>query len=84
MGDNSSPPEGDSSEAQDEQREDVDVDAVEAEYDDRTAPCAPTGHSGLMAVDLGNLLGIAFLSFLIGVAAEFGKRVARDLAWSLY
>lgn len=81
MGDNSSPAEGDSSEAYDERREEIDVDAVEPDYADRTDPVVP---SGPLAMDGLEILGFVLFAILLGAATEFGQRVGRDLYRSYY
>lgn len=86
MGDDSSP-----TTDTEEQSDQIDVDSArvpeltaEAEHNDRSAHRPSIGHSGLLGVELGDLLGMAFLSFLLGAAVEFGKRVGRDLYRSHY
>lgn len=81
MGDDSSP-----TTDTEEQSDQIDVDAArvpkttaEAEHNDRSSHRASIGHSGLLAVELGDLLGIVFISVLLGAAVEFGKRVGSDL-----
>lgn len=60
----------------DEQRAEIDVDSAEASYDGGTDPVARGG----LGFTNRALLEILGLSFLVAVVMEFGKRVGGDLA----